>query len=65
MAEKWIQKAVPESHRGRFTEWAKRQGMSVAQGVAHVLGSKDKYGQTRIGQALFAQRMRAMASKRR
>lgn len=40
MAEHFLQKAVPKSHRGIFTAKAKRAGMSVQQYARRVLASK-------------------------
>lgn len=42
--KKWIQKAVPKSHRGIFTAKAKAHGMSV-----HAYAEKEKHAPGKTG----------------
>jgi hypothetical protein len=55
--KKWIQKAVPASHEGRFTDYCKRQGY---KGVTNQCIAKAKSSGTikRKRQAQFASAMR-------
>lgn len=40
----WMQSAVPSSHKGRFTAWAKANGFSsVSAAASHVLANKSNY----------------------
>lgn len=56
MAKKWIQKAVPASHKGRFTAKAKAAGMSV-QAYARKVGKPGSKATTQTKrQAAFARR---------
>ena len=45
---------IKKENRGKFTESAKRSGMSVQQFASHVLSNKDKYSTTQIKRANFA-----------
>jgi len=57
LKRKWMQGAVPESHRGLFTEKAHRAGFPTAQAYAsHVKAHKDQYNTTTLREANFAQR---------
>lgn len=50
--EKWIQKAVPESHEGKFEEWCKRNGFKgVCQECINKAVNKGGHAQK---MALFA-----------
>jgi hypothetical protein len=56
MANKWLQKAVPESHRGIFTAKAKKAGMSVAEYASHVLKQGSGASTKLKREAAFAKR---------
>jgi len=53
---KWIQKAVPKSHRGIFTAKAKRAGMSVQAYATKVLSRHSKASTKTKREAAFAKR---------
>ena len=53
---KWIQHAVPKSHRGLFTKKAKKAGMSVAGYATKVLKKGSKASTKTKRQAAFAKR---------
>jgi len=63
MAEKWMQEAVPESHRGLFTAKAKRAKMGVQEFAAHVLAHPSSYPRRTVHQALFAKNAAGVAKK--
>lgn len=42
--DKWMQKAVPESHKGLFTRKAKTAGKSVAEYASEKKDAKGKLG---------------------
>lgn len=44
MAEKWIQKAIPPSHKGRLTAKAKKAGMSPMAYAKEHMHSKGTTG---------------------
>jgi len=54
MAKKWMQKAVPESHKGRFTKKARAAGMSVSAYAAKVTKRGSKASTTTKRQANLA-----------
>ena len=45
---------IKEKNRGKFTEQAKRAGMSVQEYAAKILANKEKYSPTLIKRANFA-----------
>ncbi len=45
---------INPAHKGEFTAFAKRLGMSVQAAARHVLANPKKYGATRVRQANFA-----------
>lgn len=45
--KKWIQKAVPPSHEGRFTAWSKRHGYSGTTGGSIRAGLASKNAHVR------------------
>jgi hypothetical protein len=64
MAEKkkrWISKAVPESHKGRFRAKAEAAGMSTREFAAKHAGDSGKTG----AQARLAKTLMGMGKKRR
>lgn len=60
MAEKWIQKAIPESHKGKFGAKAKAAGMSTSAFAHYVLAHPDKFSSTTVKEAQLALRLMAM-----
>ena len=46
------------AHKGDFTAFAKRMGMTVQQCAAYVLNHKDKFSPERVKQANFARNAR-------
>jgi hypothetical protein len=53
--EKWMQDAVPPSHRGLLTAKARRAGYSNVQEFARqVLATRDRYSTRTVRQANFA-----------
>lgn len=62
---RWMQKAVPESHRGLFTAKAKRAGYTNVQEFArHVLANPGKYDTRTRHQAQFAVTAKGIARAR-
>ena len=53
--KKWIQKAVPRSHKGKFTAWCKRHGFSGPT-MACIRAAKRTHKRSIVGMATFAQR---------
>ena len=45
---------IKPSNRGKFTDSAKRAGMSVQEYARHILANKDKYSSTLVKRANFA-----------
>jgi len=45
---------IKESHRGKFTKWAKDHGMTVKQAAKHVMAHKEDYSHEVIAMANFA-----------
>lgn len=54
--KKWLQKAVPESHKGRFTNWCKRHGFKGPNKSCIKEAEKDKYSTHVHRMAAFAKR---------
>ncbi len=52
---KWTQKAVPASHKGRFTAWCKAHGFS-GPSVSCIVAAKKTGDKEVIGMATFAER---------
>lgn len=62
--EKWMQKAVPPSHRGIFTAKAKKAGMSVAAFASKTLAAGSKADTKTKRQAAFAKTAEKIARAR-
>lgn len=45
---------IKPSHRGRFTKWAKGQGMSTEQATSKVLANPKAYSANKVKQANFS-----------
>ena len=45
---------IKPSHKGMFTAWAKKHGMSVQEAANHVMANKDKYDAHTVQMANFA-----------
>ena len=45
---------IKKENKGKFTQSAKRAGMSIQEFARHVLNNKDKYSTTQIKRANFA-----------
>lgn len=45
---------IDPSHKGMFTAWAKKHGMSVQEAANHVMANKDKYDAHTVKMANFA-----------
>jgi len=66
MKDRWMQAAVPESHRGLFTEQAKKAGYSNVQEFArHVLANPEDYDRRTRGRAQFAVNAKKVAQRRK
>jgi hypothetical protein len=64
--QKWMQQAVPPSHRGLFTAKAKKAGYSSPQEYArHVLANPDRYDDETRHQAQFAVNAATVARRRK
>lgn len=46
--------SIKKQNRGKFTEAAKRAGMSVQEYANHIMANKDKYSSTLVKRANFA-----------
>ena len=62
---KWIQAAVPEKNKGKFTATAKKAGKSVAEEASSVLKKGSKASSKLKHEAQFAKNMKALAAKRK
>jgi hypothetical protein len=62
--EKWMQKAVPQSHRGIFTAKARKAGMSVAEFASKTLAAGSKANTKTKREAVFAQNAAKIAKGR-
>jgi hypothetical protein len=62
--EKWMQGAVPPSHRGIFTAKAKKAGMSVAEFASKTLAAGSKADTKTKRQAVFARNAAKIAKAR-
>jgi hypothetical protein len=49
---------IQPSHKGRFTKWAKANGMSVSEAADHVMANKGKYSTAVVKMANFAKNAR-------
>lgn len=58
----FIQKAVPESHKGRFTAWSKRHGFKGTTAASIKAGMHSSNSHVRH-MALFAHNMRRLNHK--
>lgn len=54
-SKKWIQKAVPKSHKGKFTDWCKKHGFSGPT-MACIKAAKATHDKRIVGMANFALR---------
>jgi hypothetical protein len=63
MADKWIQNAVPPSHKGLFTRKAKKRGLTAQQFASKIKSGKAKVDSTTLHEALFAANMKKIANK--
>lgn len=52
---KWIQKAVPASRKGKFTEWCKSHGFGGVNATC-ITAAKKTGDKSIIGMATFAER---------
>lgn len=60
---KWIQDAVPASHKGLFTKKAKAAGEGVGEFASHVAAHPENYSTKTVRQANFAKTMRGITNK--
>lgn len=52
---KWIQKAVPKSHKGKFGQWCKSHGFSGVT-ASCIAAAKKTHDKSVVGMANFAAR---------
>lgn len=65
MAKKWMQRAVPESHRGEFTAKAEKAGMGVQAYARSVMAHPEKHDAHTVHQAQFARVAKKVSGRRK
>lgn len=65
MVNHWMQRAVPASHRGRFTHWAHRHHLAMGAAVSAGLKSRNAHIRHEAAFAKVARRIAAQHKKKK